>query len=155
MVSPELLRRFPFFSLLEPAHLKAVAMLADEIPCEQGMVLFEAGQQANTLYFLIEGDVDLHYVVADVHTPEVRQDFLVGHINPGELVGISALVEPYCYTAAARVSQPGRVLKIDAVGLRALCEVNPQIAGILMRHTAKAVMQRLHETRIQLAAARA
>jgi hypothetical protein len=34
MVSPELLRRFPFFGFMNEKQLKAVAMIADEFPLE-------------------------------------------------------------------------------------------------------------------------
>jgi hypothetical protein len=46
------------------------------------------------------------------------------------------------------------VLKIDGIGLRALCEVDCEIAAILMRNIARSAMSRLEETRTQLIAAR-
>ncbi len=155
MVSPELLRRYPFFSRLEDAHLKAIAMLGDEVNCAKDDTLFEADQPANALYLLIEGGVDLHYIVADRDDPRHRKEFFISELSLGEPVGISALVEPYCYTATARTSSPSRLLKIDAMGLRALCEVETKIGNSLMRNIAKIAMSRLNETRIQLVAARA
>jgi pyridoxine 5-phosphate synthase len=44
---------------------------------------------------------------------------------------------------------------MDGIGLRALCEVDPRIAAGLMKATAKAAMERLNDTRVQLAADRA
>ena len=155
MVSPELLRRYPFFSPLNGDHLKAVAMLADEVWYEKDETLFEASQPASALYLLIEGCVDLHYVVRDEIHPELWKDFFISEINPGEPFGISALIEPYVYTGTVRATCASRVLKIDATGLRALCEVDTKIASLLMRQLAQAAMSRLHDTRVQLAAARA
>jgi CRP-like cAMP-binding protein len=154
MVSPERLRRYPFFGPFGSDQLNAMAMLTDEIDVETGDIVFHAGQPANALYFLMEGSVDLHYVAVDEINTELRKDFFVSEINPGEPFGISALLEPYQYTGTVRVAQPSRVLRLDAAGLRALCEVDPKIAAILMRQVAKAAMSRLHDTRIQLAAAR-
>ena len=155
MVSPELLRRYPFFGGLGNAHLTAVAMLADEMTFQEDETVFDTGQPADALYFLIEGCVDLHYVVADEINTELRKDFFISEINPGEPFGISALIEPYRYTGAVRATCASRVLKFDAIGLRALCAVDPKIDATLMRQVAKAAMSRLHDTRVQLAAARA
>lgn len=155
MVSPELLRRYPFFGDFGNDHLNAIAMLADDVTFEKDEVIFESGRPADTLYFLIEGCVDLHYIVVDEINAELRKDFFISEINPGEPFGISALIEPYRYTGAVRATCSSRVLKLDAAGLRALCAVDPKIDAILMRKVATAAMSRLHDTRVQLAAARA
>ncbi len=155
MISPELLRRYPFFGGLANSHLNAVAMLAEEIVYEKDEIVFEAGQPADALYFLVEGCVDLHYVVIDEFNAELRKDFFISEINPGEPFGISALIEPYRYTGTVRATCATRVLKFDANGLRALCTVDPKIEAALMRQLAAAAMSRLYDTRVQLAAARA
>ena len=155
MISTELLRRYPFFGGLANEHLNAVAMLAEEITYEQDETVFETGHPADALYFLIEGCVDLHYSVVDEISPELRKDFFISEINPGEPFGISALIEPYRYTGMVRATCTTRVLKFDANGLRALCTVDPKIEATLMRQLAAAAMSRLHDTRVQLAAARA
>lgn len=155
MISPELLRRYPFFGHLSDAHLKAIAMLADEVSYEPGQTIFEIGQPAEIFHFLTRGGVDLHYIVIDPDNASLRKDFFVGQINPGEPFGISALIEPYCYSATALANSLCHVLEIEAAGLRALSEVNSELAAVLMRHLAKVAMSRLHETRIQLVAAQA
>ena len=154
MISPELIRRYPFFAGLDDAQLKAIAMIADEFDYPTGATLFENDQAATALYLLLTGNVELHYVVTDRAEPRRRKEFYVSDINPGEIIGISALVEPHRYTATARVASPSCVLKIDAAALRALCDGNPQTAANLMRQIAKVAMGRLHDTRVQLVAAR-
>lgn len=155
MVSPELLRRYPFFGGLSDEHLNAVAMLADEVTLQKDETVFDTGRSADALYFLIEGCADLHYIVVDEINTELRKDFFISEINPGEPFGISALIDPYHYMGAVRATCASRVLKFDAVGLRALCALDPRIDAILMRQIAKAAMSRLNDTRVQLAAARA
>ena len=68
---------------------------------------------------------------------------------------ISALIEPYRYTGTVHATCGSRMLKFDAVGLRALCTLDLKIDAGLMRQIAKAAMERLSATRVQLAAARA
>jgi CRP-like cAMP-binding protein len=155
MVSPELLRRYPFFGGLDAEHLNAIALLAEEMIFEQGETIFESDQPASALYFLIDGCVDLHYIVVDGINTELRKDFFISEINSGEPFGISALIEPYRYTGSVEATCVSRVLKFDATGLRELCAVDYKIEATLMRQVAKAAMLRLHDTRVQLAAARA
>lgn len=155
MVSPELLRRYPFFSRLDDAHLKVIAMLTNEEFCEKGTLFCETDQPADRFYFMIEGYAELHHVVVDTFNPKQRKDFFVGEVNAGEPFGISALIEPYRYTLNVIASAPCRVLNLEANGLRKLCADDPKAEAALMRQIAKAAMARLHDTRVQLAAARA
>lgn len=150
MISPELLRRYPFFCCLDDAQQKAVAMIAEEISVPAGTVLFEEGQLANALYLLLEGSVDLYFTVPGEGQGKPGKEFWVGEINPGEPLGISALIEPYRLTAMARARTSSRLLKVDAAALRALCEVDNRMAYALLRQVAKAAMERLHATRVQM-----
>lgn len=155
MVSPELLRRYPFFGFLDDAQLRAVAMIAEEVVVERGETLCREGDEANALYLLMDGGVELHYIVVDERSHAVLRDFLVGHVNPGELLGISALIEPYHLTTDVRTTVVSRLLRIDAAGLRALCELDAKLAYGMMRQAAAAAMERLEATRVELVAARA
>jgi CRP-like cAMP-binding protein len=155
MVSPELLRRYPFFSFLDDAELKAVAMIAEELTLEDGESLFEIEQPAEALYLLMDGTIELYYVIADDYDPASRKEFYISDINPGEICGISALIEPHQYTSTARAASLSHLIKLESVGLRAVCEVDPRLAYNLMRQVARAALERLHATRVQLIAARA
>lgn len=154
MVSPEVLRRYPFFAWLDDAHQKAIAMITEEVAYERGALIFQEGKPADALYLLMEGSVDLFFAVEEEYRPESRKEFLVGEINPGEPFAISALIEPYVLTSSARAARPCRALKVEAAALRALCEVDCRLGYLLMRQAAKAALERLHFTRVQLAAAR-
>ncbi len=155
MISPELLRRYPFFAFLDEAQLRAVAMLSEEIEVEAGALIFDTGKPAEALCLLTDGSLELYYAVVDRDDPDLRKEFFLGEFSPGDIFGISALIEPYVYTSSVRASIMSRVVKMDATGLRALCEVDLRLAAGLMRATAKTAMERLNDTRVQLAAARA
>ncbi|MBI3361858.1 MAG: Crp/Fnr family transcriptional regulator [Chloroflexi bacterium] len=154
MVSPELLRRSPFFAFTDENQKKAVAMISEEAACDGGTVFFEEGQVADTLYLLLEGSVDLFFRPHVENGDQLRPDILVGEINPGEPFGLSAMIEPHILTATATASGPCRVLKMEGAALRALSEVDCRLGYLLMRQIAKAVGERLHAARLQLAATR-
>lgn len=155
MVSPELLRRYPLFGFMDEAQLRAVAIIADEVRPGAGETLFEAGQPASALYLLAEGMVELWHIVTDKHEQGLRREFYICDINPGEVAGISAVIEPYVYVSTARVTRPSRLLRLKAPALRELCEKDCALGYGLMRQIARAAMERLTDTRVQLLAARA
>jgi CRP-like cAMP-binding protein len=155
MISPELLRRYPFFGLLTDAQLKAIAMIAQEENISSGTQIFNEGNKADTFYLLLQGSVDLFYTVDTEGVLDFNKEFLVGEINPGEAFGISALVEPYIFSATAKADQNLRFIAIDAVALRALLEKDSKMSCVVMYQVAKVFAERLQSTRIQLAAARA
>ena len=152
MIPLELLHRFPFFSFMNSKELKAIAMIAQEVQLQPGQVLIETNTPADSLYFLVQGNLPYYIAITSEHIPDYRQEYFVGYINPEEIFGISALIEPYYYTATMRADKPCRVIKIEAPALRALCEVDPQLSVGLLKAVAKAAMERLNMTRIQLVA---
>lgn len=153
MISTEVLRRYPFFSFMSPEQLREVAMITEEVEFKKGDILFNINEKADFCYLLMQGGIDLHYVVVDEHDPDLRKEFVVGTINPGEILGISSVVEPYRYTATAISINPSRLLQMDAVALRDLCRQDDQLDRGLQTMVAKETMERLHATRVQLAAA--
>lgn len=153
MISPELLRRYPFFGPLNEEQLKAVAMLADQESVHQYTVLLKEGNPAEALYLLVEGSLSLYYLVEEERRPELSKEFPVGHIDPGEPFSISALITPYLLTSSVKADSPCEVIRFDAQALRDLCEQDRDLGFVFMKQIAKTAMDRLNSTRIQLAAA--
>ncbi len=153
MVSPEILRRYPFFGQLSDAQVKAIAMLAEEESFAKGAVICEEGQPAKAFYLLLDGNLSLYYKSEEEFRPATRKDFFVGEINAGEVFAISVLVEPYKYTATVKAERDCRVVRFEAAELHKLIDKDPRLYCLLMREVAKAAMERLAYARIQLAAA--
>jgi len=154
MVSPKHLRRYDLFDFMGDKELESVAAIAEEKEYQKGDVIIESGQSAETFYFLADGNVAYYYVVTTEHDPYFKEEYHISDINAGEIFGISALIEPYKYTATLRVDEPSLVIEIGASDLRALCDKDPRLAYGLMQAVAKASIERLEATRIQLIAAR-
>ena len=153
MISPELLRRYPFFGFLDDSHLKAIAMIAEEENYPASTDILISGDPADDFYLLMKGSVDLFYVVHEEIRPDKKKEYLMGEINPEEPFGISALIEPYQYTATARASVPITVIKVDGQALRELIDNDEKLGCGFLRQITKATMERLEYTRTLLAAA--
>jgi len=152
MISPELLRRYPFFAMLNEEQLKAIAMIAEEKTYPKDTILVKENSDANKLTLLLEGDVDLIYSGGG---EGAIVNALVGSIAPGEMLGVSSLIEPYKYISSAKATMPVKVVEIDGSSIRALMTLDKQLGFALMSQVAAAVLERLKYTQVELAAARA
>ncbi len=153
MLAPELLIHYTFFDFLTLDRLKAIAEISKQETYASGTVIFREKERAYGLYILVNGSVDLFFTVEVEYHPELHKELLFGVITPGDFFGISAVIAPYILTSSARASALSQVIKIDSAKLRALCDQDEQLAYGLMHQVAKATIERLNATRIQLAVA--
>ena len=153
MISPELLRRFPFFGQLSDAQLDHLAMLGEQTEFDDDQVVFEQGQAASSLFFLLDGCIDLYYTISDAYHPTDRKEIPVCEINVGEPFGISTLIEPHILTSTAKSRGHSRVLGFSSVGIMKLLQQDPSLELFLLRHLSQTAIERLYATRTQLAAA--
>ena len=153
MISPELLRRYPFFGHLSQAQLAAMAMIGEEVNLKNDQVVLEEGKPAHALYFLLEGGIDLYYTVKEDARQKECKEILVCQINVGEPFGISTLIEPNVLTSSVRSNGNSRVLKFERQALKVAMNADPMLECALTHEMAKAAIQRLDATRVLLAAA--
>jgi CRP-like cAMP-binding protein len=155
MISPEVLRRYPFFGGLSDAQLREISMITEEETFENGSIILYDKKFADKLYLLLDGSVDLVYQSVDELNlkPVPTKELMAGEVNPGEVFGVSALIEPYVYNASARAARTSHILVIDSIALRKLIEADSVMASQIMKHLVDTLMERLIATRVQLAAA--
>jgi CRP-like cAMP-binding protein len=145
MISPEVLRRYPFFSAASEATLKELAMAGEPMTFESGEFLFHDGDPADRMLLLTEGEVDIQYVLQD------GQSSTVDTRVAGDLVVWSAVVAPFKITANGVARRLTKVVAIDALKLRELCDRDLELGYNLMREIAQVMSQRLQGARVQLA----
>ena len=146
MVETEIIARFANFSDFTDDEIKAMAILANEEHYEPGQFIFHEGGEANKMYLLLQGQVEMMMNTDVVGT----QRAVVMTVQPNEIFGWSALVEPYQLTASARCATRVCVVAIDAPGLRALMAVSCALGFRLLQRACQASSARLAATRMQL-----
>ncbi len=145
MISPEVLRRYPYFAGIDEESLKQLAMIAEEKAVPAASVMFREGDPATHLSVILAGEVNIQYMLGNGDLRTV--DTLV----EGDLLMWSALVEPYKATAVGTTTKETRLARIDAAKLRALCDKEPILGYRLMTQAAKLLAHRLESARVQLA----
>jgi len=145
MISPEVLRRYPYFADVSEESLKQLAMIAEEKAIPANTVIFNEGDPAEYLSVILQGEVNIQYRLG---TGELRT---VDTLVAGDLLGWSALIEPYRYTAIATTTKPTQLARLDGPRLRKLCENDPLLGYKLTTQIAKLLAHRLEGARVQLA----
>lgn len=145
MISPELLRRYPYFADVREDNLRQVAMISDEQTIPAGKVFFREGDKAEFMYIITDGEVDIDYTLGSGERRTV--DTLV----TGELVMWSSLVEPYRSTATGTTRKETKLIAINAEKLRKLCEKDHELGYRLLICMTKLLATRLEGARVQLA----
>lgn len=162
MISAETLRKYPYFAGVSPDCLKAVAELCERKSFKAEEILFkesgefigearlyEKGEQATHLILLTEGEVNIAYRLG------IGEPVVIGTVVAGELLSLSALIPPYHLTAEGIAKTDGEAIYFKAKELRDLLEENPELGFKLYQGVAKALMNRLKDTRVELAASQA
>lgn len=133
----------PTFSLLNDAELEKVAILVVEREYAAGDTIFEQGQKAEDVFVIQEGKVVLQMSLS---ARRVTVDFAAKN----ELIGGSAVVEPYVNSLTAVCLQKTKALAISGVKFRALLRDNYHVGYVVLSGLIKVVVARLADTRQML-----
>jgi CRP-like cAMP-binding protein len=145
MISPEVLRRYPFFAGLSAKQLQEIAQISHMRTFEVGEQIFREGNTAAQMLFLIMGEINIEYQLGDGR--KVVADTLVA----GDPLAWSALLEPHSLTATGVANKAGSLIEIDAEELRRMCKDNKDVGYVMMKEVAKTLRNRLSAMRVQAA----
>jgi CRP-like cAMP-binding protein len=138
-----IVRAHPFLAGLDERFLALVGGCARNVRFEDGQILFEEGQPADTLYLLRFGRVALQVAAPG------RRPFTFQTAGEGEIVGISALIPPYRAPYDARAQTLVRAIAMDGTCLRDKCEADPRLGYDVLKRLVPVLAARLHATRQQ------
>lgn len=137
------LSEFALFRNLPEELLKKVAALGEEASFANGDSIFQEGEKADKLHFLLEGEVVLKVKLTS--RPEHISVSVVS--QPHESFGWSGIVPPYHYTASAICDSDCKVLTISGEGFMKLLSENPESGFLVMQRLTELIASRLRNSR--------
>jgi CRP-like cAMP-binding protein len=123
------------FKGLSQDFMREISDLAEDRNFKENQIIFNRGDSADYLYFLIQGHVNVFIQEGG------SLNFTVD--ESGEVFGWSALVDPNIYTASAQCFEDTTVLRIDATRLEHVFDRFPKEAYRVMKRLAGVIGQRL------------
>ncbi len=129
---------------LSPEAVARLAGIAEMRDIEIDTDLTREGQITESFGIVLSGRVALRMLV-----PE-RGMVTILTVEPGDVVGWSAIVPPHRGTANAVAIEPVRLLELPGERLRALLRSDHALAASVYPRVLQAVSRRLSATRLQL-----
>ena len=145
MISPETLRRFPFFGGLDHTALKQLAMMSDEVVLGKREWLFAEGDEADAFYLVLQGTVTLR--IRFNHESDAHANLTT--LGTGDLLGWSAIVPPHHYKLGAIANEGATLARFDGEPLRDLLQTNPDVGYLLMTRLSGVISTRLNNLRVR------
>ncbi len=152
MVSPELLRAYPFFGGLSEEQLVNLACMADEVTLEAGSYVFKDGQELANLYLVHEGQIALTLDLPEVGSRSIiaipnahTREVVLSTINAGAILAWSALIPPYHATSNGKATQRCRLIAFDARKLRAAFEDDPRFGYTMLIKVVQITRERIQD----------
>ncbi len=139
------LESIPWFQEISIEHLEKIVGIASLIEVNAKQELFREGDLEDFLYVVLQGRIAIEIFVPS------RGRVRIYTAEPMDVVGWSS-VTPVVRrrTASAQAVLPSCLVRLDAIGLRQLCEEDYELGYIVMRRLANVVASRLLTTRLQL-----
>jgi CRP/FNR family cyclic AMP-dependent transcriptional regulator len=130
---------------LSPTARERLLGIARRREFEAGATLIQEGTDTPFLGILEHGRVALR-----MRVPEVGRHLTIVTIEPGELLGWSAMVPPFRATADAVATEPSRILAVGATELRDALAADGPLAAELPTLLLETVSRRLSASWTQL-----
>lgn len=145
MIPPEALYPCELFVGLTGEELARIAELASEETYEAGELICAEREQADRLYILCRGRVQVHVQLQSALEPD--GELTIEEVEPGRVFGWSSLVKQRRFTASARALEPATVWSIAAADLDELFDRDAHIGFVVMKQLAEVIASRLRHTR--------
>ncbi len=141
----ELLSQCYLFKGLSESQLLRLSEITTEVQIQKDRFFMKEGRQAEELFVLKQGAVELLTQVEDGFDLPIAI-----FRNPGDCTGTSSLVEPYIYSLNSRCVEDSKMLVIKITALKKLMQQDHELGCTIMRNLARQMLNRLKETRQEL-----
>lgn len=129
---------------MNPRYLKSIQECGSLLCFRSGEFIFRQDEEANHLYVILEGKVDVELFSAH-GGPVILQE-----IQKGEVLGWSWLMPPYRWRFDARTVEDAQTVALDAKRLRLKMEQDSGLGMEVLNRFVPVITQRLEFARLQL-----
>ena len=133
------------FNGLSETQLDSLIAIGNETRIQKGQWLFREGEDAQQMFVLKAGAVELLTTVED----DIELPIAILR-EPGNCFGTSTLVPPHKYSLSARGVEDGTLLTIKKADLDKLIKADYELGHAILTNLAKHFLDRLKETRQEI-----
>ena len=115
----ELVMRVPLFRTLDAASIAELARLLRRLDVPEETELYDEGDVADCIYFIVSGEVEI-----DLEPMDVR-------LGPGNFFGEMSLLEGRARSSTVIARRPTTLLVLDVMDFRTFTAHHPALAGVI------------------------
>ena len=141
-----IVKEIDLFRGIDPEVMEEIANICSEKEYAKDTVLFEKGEEAESLYILEQGALNL--VIKN------GGSLIYSLTEPGEVFGWSSLVESGLYTASGVCATDLKAVKIEREKLDKIFDRHPEVGFKVLKRLARVISQRLSNAYRDLLSAR-
>jgi CRP/FNR family transcriptional regulator len=138
------MNRVAIFRELDEEQVELLSPLFEEVSCRPGTLIFQQGDQAEFLYLIIDGKVDMSY------KPYDGVPITIGHVGTGDLFGWSAVIGSEKYTSTAVAIESVAAFRVHGCELRKFCLQHPEAGRRILESLANGVSSRWKDAQNQV-----
>jgi CRP-like cAMP-binding protein len=139
-MNTELLNRFALIEGFTEDQINLLRPLIEDVIIATDQVIFDQGDRANFLYFVLEGKVSIRF------NPEDGPVLSVAELDEGDVFGWSSALGSECYTSSAICTEGGIFIRMVGDELKNLCQEHPETGILILNRLAGVIAQRLRST---------
>jgi CRP/FNR family transcriptional regulator len=136
--------RVAIFRELDEDVIDLLSPLFEEFSCQPGTTIFKQGEQAEFLYLVIDGKVDMSF------KPYDGTSMTISHIGKGGVFGWSAVVGSDMYTSTAVAIGDVEAFRVHGSDLRKFCREHPKEGQDILERLADGVSSRWQDAHKQV-----
>jgi CRP-like cAMP-binding protein len=143
----DLMDQFALIEGFTKDQIKIFRPLIEDVRYETDQIIFEQGDRADYLYFVLEGKVSIQF------NPDDGPVLCVSEVDQGGVFGWSAALGSEHYTSSAICEEGGIFVRMEGEKLKNLCQEHPETGILLLDRLAGVIAQRLkgtHEKVVEL-----
>jgi CRP/FNR family transcriptional regulator, cyclic AMP receptor protein len=138
------MKRTAMFEDLNENMISLLTPLFEVFSCQPGSIIFQQGDQAEYLYLVLDGKVDVSF------KPYDGNPMTISHIDKGGLFGWSAVVGSKTYTSTALAIEDVQAFRIHGSDLLKFCREHPKAGKDILERLADGVSSRWKDAHKQV-----
>jgi CRP/FNR family cyclic AMP-dependent transcriptional regulator len=138
MVSPEVIRRYKYFSTISFAQINMLASMAEEVEYEDGHYFHQEDDQIGKVYIIEQGEISLVKPF-----PQQDKEVVINTLSAGDVFGWTSLLPPFTAGSGAKSVGKCKLLEFDAALLREKFEADHEFGYLMMVKIAQIIRERL------------
>lgn len=127
-------------------HWQQFAAICEPVEIDAGEALITSGRSERTLYLVVDGSVEVAYIVRPSLTVSI-----MSHVGPGSVVGEQAFFDSAPRSANVWAVEHSVVLKVELNAFTRFADSNPRLGYDMVFALARVLAQRLRTTTVKAA----